>query len=99
MTHLYFVTFDVRDLCDDISNFDAFVEANDMDQAIRLWCEANREALDSFRKDGEILIAPDDVFLVPTLTGTESLRPWHTVGHVETVLYPHRNDEPESKAP
>lgn len=99
MTHLYFVAFDATDLCDDISNFDGFVEANDVDQAIRLWCEANREALDELRGEGGILIAPDNVFLVPTLTGIESLRPWNTVGHAENLLYPHMNQETESQTP
>lgn len=72
MTHLYFVAFTDDD---DGDNYDAFVEANDVDQAVRLWCEFNREDLDRLRGDNGILIAPDCVFLLPTLTGTESLRP------------------------
>lgn len=92
MTRLYYVTF-TSDDDDDDDNFDAFVEANDVEQAIRLWREFNREALDQMREEGGPLTAPDDVFLVPTLTGTESLRPWFVVGGVESVLFPGSNCE------
>ena len=85
MTRLYFVAF-----TDDGDSFDAFVEANDVEQAIRLWREFNKEALAAL--EGEA-ITPDDVFLVPTLTGTESLRPWFVVGGVESVLFPGSNCE------
>ena len=89
MTRLYFVAF----TDDDGDCFDAFVEANDAEQAVRLWRDFNRDALDQMRCQGRPTITPDDVFLVPTLTGTESLRPWFVVGGVESVLFPGSNCE------